>query len=77
MELDGRWGSGESLPRLAEGVWVLDFLQERFHTTSAGGFERVFIKAGDKETKDRLILEEAIGESRGGLLWLPRNTGKK
>lgn len=37
----------------------------------------MFIKAGDKGTKDRLILEEATGESPGGLLWLPRNTGKK
>ena len=56
-------------------MWVLDFLQERFHNMSPGDF----IKAGDSETKERLTVEEARGESLGGsLLWLLRNViGKK
>lgn len=44
-----------------------------------GGFESMFIKARDGETKEGLRVEEAIGESLGcPLLWLPKNvTGKK
>ena len=39
-------------------VWVLDFVQERFHDMSPGDFESTFIKAGGSETKKRLKIEE-------------------
>lgn len=41
--------------------------------------ECVFIKAGGRETMDKLKIEEVRGESLGGaLLWLPRHViGKK
>ena len=45
---------------------VLDFMQERFHNMSSGDFGRMFIKAGDSETKGGLRIEEATGESLGG-----------
>ena len=34
------------------GLSVLDFMQERFHNTSASDFENTLIKAGDSETKE-------------------------
>ena len=43
-------------PRPACSVWVLDFVQEILHNTSPGDFQRLFIKAGDSET--RLGLDE-------------------
>ena len=43
-------------------MWVLDFVQERFHKTSLEDFERMFTKAGDKGTKEELRVEEATGE---------------
>lgn len=35
-------------------VWVLDFMQERFHNMSSGDFEDAFIKAEDHETRKGL-----------------------
>ena len=35
-------------------VWVLDFMQKRFHNTSPGDLERTFINAGGSETKKGL-----------------------
>ena len=35
-------------------VWVLDFVQERFHNRNPSDYEGVFIKAGDTETRKRL-----------------------
>ena len=40
-------------------VWVLDLMQGRFHDMSPGDFEDVLIKAGDRETKEGLTMEEA------------------
>ena len=58
----------------ADNVWVLDFVQERFHNTSPGDFWGMFIKAGDSETKEGDRVEEETGDSLGGaLLWIPRN----
>lgn len=64
---------------LASSVWVLDFVQERFHSKRSGDFESRFITVGDSETKKEPRIEGAAGESRGSaLLWLPRNImGKK
>ena len=64
--------------RPARSVWSLDFVQERFPTTSPGDFERAFIKAGDSETKDVLSIEAATGDSLGcAVLWPPRNVIRK
>ena len=46
---------------------VLDFMQKKSHSTSPGGFERVFIKAGASETKEGLTVE-VTGVSLGGAL---------
>ena len=35
-------------------MWVLDFVQERFHNTSPGDDEGVFIEAVDSETRKGL-----------------------
>ena len=35
-------------------VWVLDFLQERFHHMSPGDYDDTFIKAGGSETRKGL-----------------------
>ena len=35
-------------------VWVLDFVEERFHNMSPGDFDSIFIKAGDSETREDL-----------------------
>ena len=43
-------------------MWVLDFVQERFHNTSPGDFESTFIKARDSEIKEGLRVEEATRE---------------
>ena len=60
-------------------MWVLDFMEQRFHNMSPGDFESVFIKAGDSETKGGLRVAGVTGESLGSpLLWLSRNVvGKK
>ena len=60
--------------RLASSLWVLDFVQKRFHNMSPGDFEGMFIKAGGSETKDGLMVEEATRERLGSALrWLPGN----
>ena len=38
----------------AISVWVLDFVQERFHNAGPGDFYRTFIKAGASETRKGL-----------------------
>ena len=38
-------------------------MQARFHSTSPGDFESVFIKAGVSEIKEELGVEEVTGES--------------
>ena len=43
-------------------MWVLDFMQKRFHNMRPADFERMFIKAGDSETKEGLRVEAATGE---------------
>ena len=48
-------------------MWVLDFVQERFHNTSPG----TFIKARDSEKKEGLKVEEATGVSLGGAALAP------
>ena len=42
------WGPGPEQDCLgpASSVWVLDFVQERFHITSLVDFESMFIKFG-------------------------------
>ena len=42
------------LPQAGGGVWVLDFMQERFHNTRPGDFESMLVKAGDSETRKGL-----------------------
>lgn len=41
-----RKGPGPTWAALAGSMWLLDFVQGRFHT-SPGGFERTFIKSGN------------------------------
>ena len=41
------WKGPEPRAALAGSVWALDFTQGRFHNTSPGDFESMFIKAGD------------------------------
>ena len=45
-------------------MWVLDFVQERFHSMSPGDFESTFIKAGDHETKEGPKMEEARSQQQ-------------
>ena len=40
-------------------MWVLDFMQERFHDTSLSDFESMFMKAGDSGTKEGCKIKEA------------------
>ena len=40
--------------KLAGSMWVLDLVQERFHSMSPGECESTFIKAGDSETRKGL-----------------------
>ena len=47
-------------------MWVIDFVQERFHNMSPGDFESMCIKAGDSEAKEGLKVEESTEESLGG-----------
>ena len=47
-------------------VWVLDFMQERFHNMHPGDFGRTFVTAGDSEAKGGLRAEEATGERLAG-----------
>ena len=59
---------------LDRGVWVLDFMQVRFHNTGPGDFESMFIKAGDSEIMEGVGVQDRPGESLASvLLWLPRN----
>ena len=55
-------GKGSGLRQVCPGTvwnaWVLDFTQERFHAMSPGGFQNMFIKAGDSETKKGLKMGE-------------------
>lgn len=44
--LPERGHPGAGLLRLVCSVWVLDFVQGRFHSGGPGGFERMFIKVG-------------------------------
>ena len=46
------------------GLLVLDFVQEKFHNTSPGDFESMFIKAGDSETKEGLKIKEARSQQQ-------------
>ena len=46
-------------------VWLPDFVQEGFHSTSSGDFENTFMKAGDSETKERLRVGDGKGERLG------------
>ena len=39
----------EGLLGPADSVWVLDFVQERFHNTSPGDYEDAFTEAGAVE----------------------------
>lgn len=52
------WGRGPSPEGvcfgLAGSVYVLHFIQERFHHTSLGDFECIFPKAGASETRKGL-----------------------
>ena len=52
-------------------MWVLDFVWERCHSMGPGDFESIFIKAGDRETKERLRVEEVTGESQVVLCFAP------
>lgn len=45
---------------------VLDFVLERFHNTSPGGFESMFSNAGDSETKEEMRVEETAGAGGWG-----------
>ena len=47
---------------LASSMWVLDFVQERFHNMSPGDSESTFMEAGGSETKKGFRVEEATGE---------------
>ena len=49
-------------------MWVLDFMQGRLHNLSPGDVESIFIKVGDRKTKDGLRAEEATAESLGSAL---------
>lgn len=51
--------------RPASSVWGLDFVQERFRSTSPDRFESMFINAGGRETKEDIRVEETTGESLG------------
>ena len=52
-------------------MWLPDFVQEGFHSTSSGDFENTFMKAGDSETKERLRVPEGTGESLGRAALVP------
>ena len=54
---------GGDLPQAGHSVWVLDFVQERFHDMIPGDFEGTFIVAEDSETKEGLKAEEATCKS--------------
>ena len=57
------------LPRASSGVWVLDFVSERYHRMSPGDCEGMFIKARDSKTrKEGPSIEEATEEARPGCL---------
>lgn len=60
-------------------MWVIHFVQERFHNISSHDSKCIFIKVGDSEAKEGCRVQEATGESLGGaLLCLSRNiTGQK
>lgn len=58
-------------------VWVLDFMKERFPTTSLGAFESTSVKSGDGATNEGIRIEEATGERLGGLPWSSRNITRK
>ena len=45
-------------------MWVLAFVQERFHSTGPDDFESMFIKAKDSETKEGPTVVEATGERK-------------
>lgn len=64
---------------LAGSVWVLDFVQEGFHSKSSGDFEIRCITVGDSEPKKEPRIEAAAEGSLGSaLLRLLRNImGKK
>ena len=47
---------------------VLEVTQEGFHSVSPGGFENMFIKAGDREAKERFRVEEVRAETLGAAL---------
>ena len=55
-------GPAAGLPRT--GMWVLDFMKERFYNTSPSDFESMFIRAGDSETKEGLKIEEARAQQQ-------------
>lgn len=42
------------LPPAASSVWVLNFMEERFHDMSPGDCESTFIAAGEGEVKEEL-----------------------
>ena len=50
------WGSRDL--RVQDLLWVLGFMQERFHSSSPGGIQSTLIKAGVGETKAGLTIEE-------------------
>lgn len=54
-------------------MYVLDFIQSRFHSTSPGGSESMCVKTGDRGTKGGLRVEGA-GRAQAGLS--PKNGGK-
>lgn len=59
----------------ANSVWVLDFVQGRFHITSPCFLRVRFIKLGPGNKEGLRV--EAAGESLGGLLYLSRNVMRK
>lgn len=60
--------------RPAGSVWVLGFLQKRFHSMKPGDSESMFIKAGESETKEGLRVEETTGYSLGSALLVSLET---
>ena len=51
-------GSGWVCLRVASSAWILDSVQEEFLKRIPGDFENMFIKAGDAETRIRLVGNE-------------------
>lgn len=58
-----------SLPWHVWNMWVLDFMQKRFHNMNPGNFESMFIKSGDNKIKEGLRIEETRSQQLSEPRW--------